>query len=141
MALKTLDPAVKAAFTNAGIKLTPKAEHVAAEAQAKGAIDWTKVIQIGVNLALQILGLFGIVINPAPASSVKQSMPSPKTCPNPSDGCGCCHCAQKNILLAALCCECHCSQGDQCDTQCCCQDTMVYLAQAMECCAAHCCCC
>lgn len=110
MALKTLSPATKSAFKSAGVTLSPHAEHFAAELESKGAINWQHVLQIGVEIAVAILGAFGITIPPTPAA---------KTCaPGCCDHCACCKKALQDALkvvkdISEHYCQC-CDENNHC---------------------------
>jgi hypothetical protein len=106
-----------------------------------GAIDWQAVLalvgkygSLFVNLVIALIG----DLKPAPKADL-QGMVDDCPCPDGKDGHACCHCCQRQILLAALCCECHCSEKE-CDCKKCCQETLGHLLKAVECCTAHLCC-
>lgn len=75
---------------------------------------------------------------PAPAPTVKALTDS---CPVPDGGDALCcmHAAQHHILCAAMCCECHCKDGNSCDCDECVRCTVYHLGKALECLAAPCC--
>lgn len=56
------DPKIRSLFTAAGHTLTPTEEHLACKAQAAG-FDWSKLIQLGIQIALTVLAAFGIKVN------------------------------------------------------------------------------
>lgn len=107
MTLKTCPPNLKAAFAAKGIALTPAQEHLVAEAEAKGAINWANLLALLGDMATKIIPLiiafFGGQTPPA-----KQAAP------------GCCdhHACCKKVFESA--CKTACLAAEHL-SECCCE--------------------
>lgn len=121
MALTTT---TKAKFDSVGIKLSAEQETKAAELEAKGAIDWSKVIdtigsiaKIVVPILISLLGGSTPTPSPTPATKAKTGV----TC-DPSHHCNCketfckaaCNTHESICLSEQLACALSCTDCDPC---------------------------
>jgi hypothetical protein len=94
MSLKTFPSATSLAFASAGITLTPEQEHVAAEAEAAGKIDWASVLQKLGQLAVQVIPLIIAIFGS------EQAPPSPPQVKGAAHCCDHHHCCCESLKAA-----------------------------------------
>jgi hypothetical protein len=107
--MATLDPKVKTALTNAGVKLTPRREALLADAGQKLSIDWQKWLQLLTKYGPQVIALILAILSgdnpptpPTPAMQAKAGAKCPHDC-----WCEAFDSAMQTVeLIAQQCCDC-----------------------------------